>query len=311
MNLKLLYTFNLNLQFNIINYLKHDSIILNSVADKITLDKENILKLAVISKNAYSYPNKVGWIDIPNTDEIIIINPEKDTLRGFVYIDNLKKNIIISFKGTSLGILSNGSNNDRFNDNLFFNYNPFTNNKTYPCYKDCYKESLNYPLNYLKIADYFYKKLDEILNLEDKNVIMTGHSLANMVATYLALKYNHTSVSFNSPGGKWYFDKTNITGDYSKIYHYILSSDQIANGLCVGKFSWCYWARYIIETKCHIGNVCMINNNKTSSIFSHTIDNIINELDKIPYLPKCVISNCVERQDMFNIQMFESNLKKK
>lgn len=266
-------------------------------------DRETLLTLTKMAENAYTYPNASDWTPFP-INKTTEINPEKDTLRGFIFSDYDEKNLIIVLKGTSLGLLSNGSYNDKFNDNLFFSCN-IKNNKRYACDLDssinCYKQSLEFPLNYINIANKYFDNLIKKLDLKnpDKNVLMVGHSLGGTLATYIGVKYDFRVVTFGSPGEYNYFKESGLIEKYTlrnkhTPTHYRLSSDPIAKGECNGLLSWCYIFGYNIQTKCHYGNVCEYVVPSKYNILEHRIVNFIKYL-KIYEHPICIIEkNCLE-----------------
>lgn len=276
---------------------------------------ENVLTLAKISYNIYNVDNNNFLIN--NFDDYKNISLYNETVKAYVYANEDDSVNIISFKGTTLH-LRHGSDmvghNDKINDNTFFsccyykqvknlncklNENEDENN----CKKKCYKETLEDSKNYYNISKNI---IDTWLSANNNNklVIFTGHSLGGALATMMGITYNTYVVTFEAPGEKHYIDLIGLKYNQSqieKIYHYGHNADIIFTGKCNGKFSWCNLGGYIIETKCHIGNVCeydVINKlNIKESIFTHkmeyVIDNVIKKWNDT--LPLCEIkNNCIE-----------------
>lgn len=278
-------------------------------AKKHIFEKEDILNLAYLAKNSYTIPNASDWepikINLSST-----IDPQKDTIKGYIFSDSSETNLIIALKGTDLGILSNQSYNDKFNDNLFYNKNPFKKwDDRYPCEsflkpdenvdennKQCYKESLNYPINYMKIIDKFYINANKYFHFNKKNVIITGHSLGGTLSTFLGLKYNHLVITYNSPGERHYINyseavnKDLIELNQHNIYHYSLISDPISKGNC--KIP-CHLAGYYLTNKCHFGYKCIYENSIYEDIVHHTLNYMIKVIKRMD-LPMCEKIDCKE-----------------
>jgi lipase ATG15 len=240
---------------------------------------ETIKYLAEMSYDAYIKINGSGWYDFDATPFI----------KGYIFWHDNR--YIISLKGTSLFIGS--AKDDRFNDNLFFSCcyykqsNLFRNTcdiKTpeHTCSKSCYTDSLNFESNYLNVLNKISVNLEPIIN--SNNVIFTGHSLGGLMATYLAIKYNKTAVTFETPGTRHYFDSVSLdySGASDKIFHFGHTSDPIFMGNCNLRSSLCYIGGYILRTKCHVGNTCIYDSknklNMTPSILKHRMGYIIKNI---------------------------------
>ena len=276
-----------------------------NLKENFEFSKNDIINFAILAKNAYITRHSPDWENLPPIDNTFPIDPRKDTIKGYIFSDARFENVVISLKGTSLGILSNDSYNDKFNDNLFYSCNPFIEYpKLYQCKNpnetiNCYKKSLNYPLNYLNILDKYYNVINNILKLNDtnKNVILTGHSLGGILTTYLGLKYNYPVITFLTPGEKQYLTsamtKENLHSNLNNIFHFTHNADPISHGHCN---LWCKLSGYSIKTKCHLGKICMYDLKTLGyrdSIFYHKLDFFINIIKQYN-LPNCSFVNCNE-----------------
>jgi putative lipase involved disintegration of autophagic bodies len=91
-------------------------------------DKNTLINLAKIANSSYfPNPSELTFTDLLSTRASIKRNSsfgwDSDGLRGHVYSSNDDKNIIISFKGTTLGFAGIGgrtSANDKYHDNLLY-----------------------------------------------------------------------------------------------------------------------------------------------------------------------------------------------
>lgn len=156
------------------------------------------------------------------------------------------------------------------------------------CSDNCYKNSIDFSLNYINIARDIVEKIKNDIDFE--KVIFTGHSLGGTIATIMGILYNKTSISFQSPGDKHYLDLIGLKA-HENTYHFGHDADPIFLGSC-GNTCWTFG--YNIYTKCHSGYTCLYNAKKklryTESILNHRIDYIIKNI--IPHwendFPKCV-----------------------
>lgn len=300
------------------------------------INYDNVLQLGYISKNVYYSPDNTEWYDI-GLNKTINITESENTIHAYLFSNYDNSVNIISFKGTSIYWSKNNNLqeikddtvlNDKINDNLYFaccyykqsrlfsrydckcTDNPQENNcpelPKNGCYKECYKNSINYQNNYINIASNIMSKVNEIINLQDSLVILTGHSLGGTIATIMGIKYNKTVVTFEAPGEKHYLDLLGLDYMYNmdNIYHFGHNADIIFTGKCNGALSWCYLGGYNMYTKCHIGKVCEYDTiNKLGmkeSIFTHRIDYVINNVVQMwnNTLPECKkVDNCTDCEE--------------
>ena len=281
---------------------------------------ELVYNLAILANNVYfsSY-----WINNPNYN-VTDISLDNNTVKSF-YFKNLNDDFppVISFKGTStiFGLQENGyinysiydydKNNlhqystyysDKFNDNLYFSCCFYKQSSIFNssdcdckekekekmCCKKCYKDSLQFNLNYIKIASNIINNIKD--DIDFNNIVFTGHSLGGTIATLMGILYNKTAISFQSPGNQYYLDLIGLTA-HDNIYHFGHNADPLFLGNC-GKT--CSTFGYHVYTKCHSGYTCSYDAkeklNYTESILNHRIDTIIKNI--IPHwrndFPHCV-----------------------
>lgn len=271
------------------------------------------------------------------------ITIDHDSVNAYVFSNVEETKHVISFKGTSIYWQNNINNmcsldeqdysdmtsvyNDKFNDNLYFSCcyylesNLFNKEdcectrddnkckkidvKNKYCYKKCYQNSTSYTNNYINIAKQMMDNLQKTIDFNTNEIIFTGHSLGGVIATMMGILYDKYVITFESPGEKHYIDLIGL--DYSKvedkIYHFGHNADTIFTGKCNGMFSLCYMGGYMMNTKCHIGNVCeydTINRlNMKESIYTHVIkyviENVIEKWNNT--LPECKKKECVDCED--------------
>ncbi|KAJ3122905.1 putative lipase atg15 [Nowakowskiella sp. JEL0407] len=211
------------------------------------------------------------------------MNWQSDGIFGFIYVDDVQKNIILAFRGIHPSF-PNGptpSQRDLLNENLMFScchgkiswfrtsYDCEALGKVpggRGCYNDCMSTSSNFEESYYNIAQQFYP---------GAFVWTTGHSFGGSLASLVGLTYGVPAVTFESPGDLFFahrigllphqhpIDRSKPFPDYTsylsqlQIYHIGNDRDPIYNGACVGTFVGCWRKGFVLETKCHTGKECL------------------------------------------------------
>ena len=282
----------------------------NVYKSDLPINYNTIEKMLLMSYDAYLEENDSKWREVEyNKTADISLDP--NSVRGYLFSDETKTHNIIAIKGTSISfipmVLSNllASNStvalDKFNDNLFFGccfYKESSLFKNYcqdditdknQCSKQCYKDSTNIDLNYIKLFENIINNVKKIIDFDN--------------STMFGIIYDKQVITFNGPGGKHYLDL--IGFDYkekdSRVYHFGHTADSIMHGHC-GNLCWSFG--YNVETKCHIGNSCIYDSKAklgiSDSIRTHQMSYIINNIlphwkDDFPqciYKETCEDSNC-------------------
>lgn len=246
-------------------------------------DNETVIQLLAMSRNAYVSVDSSDWYDITKYGWKSIIpfgwNSDSDEetangVRGYAFVDDDRKYVTISVKGTSAGIFGIGgptAEKDRLNDNMMFSCCCSNINRGYKPICKCYDDSINhicdgecvenksknYKYSYFKQIKKIYKRIQKYH--KDYNIWFTGHSLGGAIASLLAINYNSSAITFEAPGEALFASRLGIQPDpeyYSTlpIYHFGNTGDPIFLGKCTGITSACYYSGFAMETKCHVGN---------------------------------------------------------
>jgi lipase ATG15 len=288
-------------------------------ADDWAHDYTNIHTFAKMSHNAYLNINDTRWIDT-STNKTTDIRYSDETVHAYLFSDISGSVNVVSFKGTSLGIVGSITYNDRFNDNLFYSCCYYKQSRMFDtcdvssdvsgvvdktkCYGECYQNSTQYANNYYVLSKAIIGGVfDSLSRSTDAITLLTGHSLGGTLATLMGLEYDLPVVTFNSPGERHYVEMSGIgykSTTLEKIFHYGHDADIIFTGKCHGALSWCSVAGYVVETTCHLGKTCVYNATGElgvgESIFTHPINYVLKNI--IPHweekMPACSVVECEE-----------------
>ncbi len=273
------------------------------------INYNTVLQMAMMSYNTYS---DGYWYDVELNQTIDLTNQQQQ-VHAFLFSDVSKQVNVVAIKGTS-AFFQPSTRQDKFNDNLYFSCcfhkettigcdvedNPLLANI---CSSKCYKESLNFPDNYISKTIGIIEQLHKVIDFSNSLVAFTGHSLGGALATFMGIEYSKQVITFQAPGELHYLQlaKNVYRTDYPNVYHFGHDADVIFTGKCNGWTSWCYWGGYIMKTKCHVGKVCMYNVVEKlgikESIMTHTLQFVINQVITKwnNTLPACQYqSNCLD-----------------
>lgn len=257
------------------------------------LKYETVYELAKMSNNVYHSIGSKYWL---NTTLDIVENRtiENNTVKAYLFTNNEKDKIVISFKGTSIywtnynsldtqsipdensiGILQNEyetctlstSANDKYNDNLFFSCCFYKQSSLFKvcdgcqelgnseCCSKCYNSSIEYDKNYINMVRKIIDNVKIDYDFDKVDVYFTGHSLGGMLASIASIIYDKPAVTFETPGDIHYIKRSGIDDKGSnKIYHFGHNGDPLFIGKCG---STCSMVGYNINTKCHSGFTCL------------------------------------------------------
>ena len=292
------------------------------------LKYETVYELAKMSNNVYYSIESNHWL---NTTLDIVENRtiENDTVKAYLFTNDEKDKIVISFKGTSVywtslhtqntlipdqnSVLQNEhetctlstSGNDKYNDNLFFSCCFYKQSSLFKvcdgcqglenseCCGKCYGSSVEYDRNYINMVRKIIDNAKIDYDFDKVDVYFTGHSLGGMLASIASIIYDKPAVTFETPGDIHYIKRSGLNDKGSnKIYHFGHNGDPLFIGTCG---STCSMVGYNINTKCHSGFTCLYDAKKklgyTESVFNHRIEYIIKNV--IPQwendFPECII----------------------
>ena len=284
------------------------------------INYNTVKNMLLMSYNAYMEPNNSNWQKV-EYNHTIDISIDPNDIQAYLFSDDTKQFNVVAIKGTSisyvpmlLSAFKSPAPHDKYNDNLFFSCCFYkqsklfkdscddTSTSKYDCKKECYTNSTQLPINYLNMLSHLIENTRKEIDFDKANLYFTGHSLGGFLATSLGLLYDKQVITFDSPGGKHYFDLAHIKHDNdNRIYNFGHNADSIMHGHC-GALCWT-WG-YIVETKCHIGNSCIYDSKSklgiSDSIRTHQLEYIINnilpkwetDLPTCQYHEECIDENC-------------------
>jgi len=233
--------------------------------------------------------------------------PDADGFRGYVFATPDNSTVVISIKGTSVGVFGGGGptkTKDKLNDNLLFSCCCASVDWTWSsvcgchrggwkCDQDCVEEalaeeSLFYPMgtNLYNNLTYMYPK---------SNIWLTGHSLGGGLAALLGATFGAPVVAFESNGekmaaGRLHLPSPPSTHHITHVYH---TADPVPQGVCTGVLSTCALGGYALESRCHLGKTIVYD---TVSNLSWSVDvrthGIVTVIEKVlgePWAPSVEI----------------------
>lgn len=118
---------------------------------------------------------------------------------------------------------------------------------------------------------------------------------AALAALLSATYQDTTAITFQSPPVRLFAERLLLKNtQYHSIFNYGVISDPIFTGKCKGVKSACGTAGFVMESACHLGNVCEIKNSDGLDISTHRLNYIMdNVLPNMQQTPNCYVdSDC-------------------
>jgi lipase ATG15 len=105
------------------------------------------------------------------------------------------------------------------------------------------------------------------------SIWLTGHSLGGAIASLVAQSNRMPAFTYEAPGDALYASRIGLIPEFSEtdpfdrfeyfkslhIYQFGNTLDPIFLGLCNGPTSSCYYSGYAMESRCHVGKVCIFD----------------------------------------------------
>jgi lipase ATG15 len=288
-------------------------------------DPETVANFAKLTSNAYFARVFSGWRNVTDYDTVDGFGWDTPGLRGYIFVNQARDIVIISFKGTSI-LLAGGDtvNRDKDQDNKMFScccgrvdiswipvcgcYSGGYLSRGQSCSNQCLKSTLQSDQDsYLLQAQAIVDQIRQIY--PTAKLWFTGHSLGGAISNLMALSNEGTaSIAFEAPGDMLYAQRMGLLPENGEpnnvprpIWNFGVSTDPIFMGRCNGISSSCYMTGYALETGCHIGYKCTWQKEGREDIGTHridwVIDNVIFAQPPFPH-PVCVpVKNCKDCQN--------------
>jgi len=282
---------------------------------------ETLLALAMMTSNAYVDPTQPSWYDVGDRFHMnSSFGMEDDALRGYVFADDDNSTFIITFKGTSARFLwgdgGKTAPKDKAQDNLLFScccarvdytWTPVCGCyiKGNQCDVTCLEKSVSLDTSYYNIAMEVYFSIADAF--PNATIWFNGHSLGGAIAALLGLTFGVPTVAFEAPGDRLPAQRLHlpmppgVDWEDLPIFHVGHTADPIFMGECIGARSSCYYAGFALESKCHLGRVCVYDTVEKlkwrSDIRTHSIYDVIERVLKVweDGLPECKAqTECVD-----------------
>ncbi|CAJ0635761.1 7935_t:CDS:2 [Entrophospora sp. SA101] len=223
-------------------------------------DMQTLISLAKMSSNAYIKCDDDDWYDLGKHYNLnSTFGWEDDGIRGYVFGNKNNSLMVIAIKGSSVKFNDGGptEEQDRINDNRLFSccckigwpWKPVCNchKDNNECDLDCVQDSVDERKLYYNSILEMFENITKEYEDENLQVWLTGHSLGGTLGSLVGSSYGIPTVTFESPGDRMAASRLHLPrppalpDDKMNIWH-------VGNNADSG---------YAMESKCHIGNVCL------------------------------------------------------
>lgn len=95
---------------------------------------------------------------------------------------------------------------------------------------------------------------------------------------------------FEAPGDRLYASRLGYNLAESEnlpIWHFGRRSDPLFVGKCQGQTSVCYLGGYAMESRCHIGKVCLLDQDDKVDVRRHQIAEVVSIISGMESAPAC------------------------
>ncbi|KAF8990612.1 Alpha/Beta hydrolase protein [Cyathus striatus] len=262
--------------------------------------RKTLLGLASMAYDTYYEPGHKEWYDVGagwNKSFPFGYSPLEDGMRGHVFSTPDNSTVVIAIKGTSANwLVGDGgptTRNDKINDNLLFSCCCARVGPTWStvcgCYKragkcdaECLQGSLKGDSLFYQVGLNLYNNITYLY--PNANIWLTGHSLGGGLSSLIGATFGAPVVTFEALAERMAARRLHLpmppeTHHVVHVYH---TADPIPMGTCTGVTSSCAIGGYALESRCHLGNLILLDTvtelGWSASIRTHGIKVIIDRI---------------------------------
>jgi len=275
-----------------------------------------------MSHNVYYDINSSNWLNT-TLSNVTDISVSKDGIKSYLFTNELKNDVVIAFKGTSVywvtnNILSDDNSDTRMNDNIIMKQQDMCVLSSSS--NDKYNDNLFFSCCYYKQSGLFEKcnicetksenekmccKTCYQNSLNDKrNYINELHQIINIIKEIVDFDNSNIYFTGHSLGGMLasiasiLYDKPAISFETPGDYHYLKMVYNITNLTKIYHFghngdplfigncgNLCSFLGYHVNTKCHSGYTCLYDSKNKLGLGESLLNH------RIEYITKHIVPN--------------------